>query len=237
MRSERGFIFLSAGEMAEADRMAVEAYGIDVLSLMENAGLRAAELAREMLGGGVVGKEVCCLVGQGNNGGDGLVAVRHLYNWGARVRVVLGGAKEAIRDTPAKQLAAAENIGVETTGPDGDFGKEELLIDALLGYGSKGNPREPLATLITRANESAAKTLAVDIPSGLDSTSGEPGDPCVEADTTLTFGFPKVGFLNPKATALLGDLYLADISFPPNIYRLYSQETGIFQKWPVVRMW
>ncbi|MDG6938242.1 MAG: NAD(P)H-hydrate epimerase [Nitrososphaerota archaeon] len=237
MRSERGFIFLSAVEMAGADRMAIETYGIDVLSLMENAGLRTAELAREMLGGAVGGKEVCCLVGRGNNGGDGLVAARHLHNWGARVRVVLGGAKETIRDTPGKQLAAAEKIGVETAGPDGDFGKEELLIDALLGYGSKGDPREPLATLITKANQSSAKTLAVDVPSGLDGTSGEPGNPCVEADATLTFGFPKVGFLNPKAMAHLGDLYLADISFPPNVYRFYSQETGIFQRGPVVRMW
>ncbi|MDG6942426.1 MAG: NAD(P)H-hydrate epimerase [Nitrososphaerota archaeon] len=237
MRLERGFVFLSAEEMTGADRMAVEACGIDVLSLMENAGLRTAELARDMLGG-VDGKEICCLIGVGNNGGDGLVAARHLHNWGGRVRVVLGGAKGEIRDVPAKQLAAVEKIGVEIVGPDWDFlQREDLLIDALLGYGSKGDPREPLATLIAKANKSAIMTLAVDVPSGLNATSGEPGNPCVDADATLTFGFPKTGFLNPKATAVLGDLYLADISFPPKVYRFYSQETGIFHRRPIVKMW
>ncbi|MDG6949096.1 MAG: NAD(P)H-hydrate epimerase [Nitrososphaerota archaeon] len=237
MKSERGFTFLSAEEMAEADRMTIESYGIDVLSLMENAGLRTAEVARGMLGGEVSGKAVCCLVGRGNNGGDGLVAARHLHNWGACVRVLLGGTRGGMRDVPARQLVAVEKIGIETSGPDGDIGEADLLVDALLGYASKGNPREHLATLITKATKSTAKTLAVDIPSGLDATSGEPGHPCIDADLTLTFGLPKTGFLNPKAKTLLGDLYLADISFPPEVYRYFSQENRLFSGGPVVRIW
>ncbi|MDG6993312.1 MAG: NAD(P)H-hydrate epimerase [Nitrososphaerota archaeon] len=237
MRLEHGFAFLSAEEMAEADRMAIESCGIDVLSLMENAGLRTAEVAREMLGGEVLGKVVCCLVGRGNNGGDGLVAARHLYDWGASVRVMLGGSRKGVRDVPARQFAAAEKIGIETAGPEGDIGEADLLVDALLGYGSRGDPREPVATLITKATKSAARTLAVDIPSGLDATSGEPGHPCIDADLTLTFGLPKVGFLNPKARTLLGDLYLADISLPPNVYTHFSQASSLFRVRPVVRVW
>lgn len=235
MRQERGLVFLSADEMAEADRMTIDAYGIDVLSLMENAGLRTAELARDILGG-VSGRKVRCLVGRGNNGGDGLVAARHLHDWGARVRVVLADEKEKLRGIPARQLAIVEKIGVETTGPDGDL-KADLMIDALLGYGTRGDPREPLASLIARATRSKVRTLAVDLPSGLDATSGEPGNPCVRADVTLTFGFPKVGFLNPKARAFIGELYVADISFPPKVYRAFTQEDGGFGKRPVVRVW
>ena len=237
MKSELGFAFLSAEEMAKADSMAIESYGIDVLSLMENAGLRTAEVAREMLGGDVLGKAVCCLVGRGNNGGDGLVAARHLYDWGARVQVMLGGPREGVRDVPAKQLATVEKIGIEIAGPEGEIGETDLLVDALLGYGSKGDPRGSIATLITKASRSVARTLAVDIPSGLDATSGEPGHPCIDADLTLTFGLPKVGFLNPKARGLLGDLYLADISLPPNVYTYFSQESSLFRTRPVVRIW
>ncbi|MDG6917056.1 MAG: NAD(P)H-hydrate epimerase [Nitrososphaerota archaeon] len=237
MKSEHGLKFLSADEMAEADRMTIESYGIDVLSLMENAGLRTAEVARAMLGGEVSGRAVCCLVGKGNNGGDGLVAARHLYDWGARVRVMLGGMRNEIHNIPARQLMVVDKIGIETSGPGGDIGEADLLVDALLGYSSKGNPREPLATLITKATESTAKTLAVDIPSGLDATSGEPGHPCIEADLTLTFGLPKIGFLNPIAKSLLGDLYLADISFPPEVYRYFSQDNMLFGGGSVVRIW
>ena len=71
MKREGGFVYLTAEEMAETDRMAIEDYGIDVIALMENAGVATAQLAKRMLGGDVRGKNVCCLVGRGNNGGTG----------------------------------------------------------------------------------------------------------------------------------------------------------------------
>lgn len=206
--------------MAEADRISIEEYGINVLVLMENAGLAVATVARKMLGGTASGRRVCCLVGKGNNGGDGLVAVRHLHNWGARVNVVLG-EKAELRDVPSKQLAIAEKMGIEVTESDVEFERAELLIDALLGCGSKGNPRDPVAELIRRANASGIPTLAVDIPSGLDATTGDPGDPCIVAKSTVTLGLPKTGFLNPKARGFVGELFVADISMPREVYFRY----------------
>jgi len=229
--------FLTAGEMAEADRMSIDEFGISVLVLMENAGWAVARLARQMLGRTVDGKKVCCLVGKGNNGGDGLVAARCLHNWGADILVVLGGGRGEFRDVPAGQLAMIDRLGVRVTGPDGVFGDCTLLIDALLGYGAKGDPREPTAGVVRRANSSGIPILAVDLPSGLDATSGVVGDPCIHAKATVTFGLPKTGFLNPAARKPTGRLYVADISMPESVYRRYSQEKSIFARDTLVRIW
>ncbi len=236
MKSQEGLAYLTAEEMADVDRQTIEDFGLDVLSLMENAGLAVARLAREMLGGSTEGKLVCCLVGKGNNGGDGLVAARHLSNWGAKVSVVLGGDRSELREVPGRQLASVERMKIPVRGPEWDLRGAALLVDALLGYGSKGNPRGPLAGLIRRANDSGIPILAVDIPSGLDATKGEPGQPCIAAKATVTFGFLKTGFLNPTGRKLSGDVYLADISIPASIYGRYSPLPSPFRIDSLVRV-
>ena len=237
MRSEGGLVYLTAEEMAEADRASIEEFGIDVMSLMEKAGLGAASLARRMLGGSVSGRRVCCLVGKGNNGGDGLVAARHLHGWGAKVLVVLGGERRELRDVPGRQLAAVDGMGVPVEGPGSGLGGHDLIVDALLGYGSRGNPREPVAGLIRQANGSKVPVLAVDIPSGLDATTGTAGYPCIAARATVTFGLPKAGFLAAEARRVVGDLYLADIGMPEEVYRRFSQDKGVFGGETMVRVW
>jgi len=229
--------YLTAEEMAEADRMSIEEFGISVLTLMENAGWSVAKLARQMLGGTVEGKKICCLVGKGNNGGDGLVAVRCLRNWGAELVAILGGERGELREVPASELAMVDRMGVRVVGAEGAFGDAVLLIDALLGYGAKGDPREPTAGLIRRANASRIPILAVDVPSGLDATSGAVGDPCIRAKATVTFALPKTGFLNPSARGPTGELYVADISMPEPVYRRYSQEKSIFTRDTLFRVW
>jgi hydroxyethylthiazole kinase-like uncharacterized protein yjeF len=234
LKSQGGFVYVTAEEMAEADRAAIDGLGIEVSSLMENAGTRAAELARIMLGKDVAGKKVTVLVGRGNNGGDGLVVARHLHNWGAGVTVTLGEEKGDLRDTPAKQLNVVEKMGVriaEHADPE-----SELVVDALLGYGARGDPRGPIADLIKEANGSGVPIMAVDIPSGLDATTGDLGEPCIRARATVTFGFPKTGFLGPGARGVVGDLYVADISLPRSIYEKYSSP-ALFSGASIVRVW
>jgi NAD(P)H-hydrate epimerase len=237
MEKQGALAYLTAEEMANADREAIEDYGIGVVALMENAGVAAAQLSRKMVGGDVQGKSVCCLVGRGNNGGDGLVAARHLHNWGADVRVILAGERSDLRDVPAKQMAIVDKMGIPLTGAETGFGDARLLVDALLGYGSRGSPREPVAGMIRRANESKVPILAVDVPSGLDATTGHPGDPTIVAKATLTFGLPKTGFLNPEARHFVGELYLADISMPSRIYGSVSVSARLFSRESIVRIW
>lgn len=221
MKKEGGFAYLTAEEMTSIDREAVERFGIPVEILMEHAGIATARLARRMLGS-VGGKKVCCLVGKGNNGGDGLVAARHLKNWGAKVRVVLGCARSEIRDLPARQLGIAGRLGIQVEEGSRSLGGSDLLLDALLGYGARGDPRGEVAGLIMAANSSGSKVLSVDLPSGLDATTGEPNVPCMIAEATVTFGFPKTGFLNPRAIRHLGEVYVADISLPAEVYERHS---------------
>ena len=231
-----GLAYLASEEMEDADQEAIVGYGIDVLSLMENAGSGVASLARLLLGGSAVGKRVAVLAGKGNNGGDGLVAAKHLHNWGAGVGVLLSD-RGAMGPVPSRQLASAEKAGVPVYGAGGSLGGFDLLIDALLGYNSRGNPREPVGGMILSANASGIPILAVDIPSGLDATTGEPNVPCVVATATLTLGFPKTGFLNPRCRQYVGKLYLGDVSLPLEVYRKRSQTSTPFEKEPIVRIW
>jgi NAD(P)H-hydrate epimerase len=218
MKTYGGVVFVTADEMASVDRAAIEEYGMDVLVLMENAGRGAAVVARRMLGGSVAGRRVGCLVGKGNNGGDGMVAARYLHNWGAQVSVTLASGRSDVREAPYRELKILERMGVEVDEKAEELESSDLLVDGLLGYNAKGDPREPSAGLIRRANASGAPILAVDLPSGLNASSGTTGDPCVVADATVTFGLPKTGFLNQDSRRFVGELYLADISIPAEAY-------------------
>jgi len=219
--------------MKAADNETIEGFGIDVLSLMENAGMVVAMLARHLLEGTLTGKKVCVLVGKGNNGGDGLVATRHLHNWGAEMSVLLSD-REAIGPVPEKQLTSLERAGVPIHETGESLAGHDLLIDSLLGYTSKGSPRGPIREMILCANASTVPILAVDIPSGLDATNGEPNEPCIAAKATITMGFPKTGFLNPRCSQYVGQLYLGDVSLPLEIYRRYSQSKNVFERESIV---
>jgi NAD(P)H-hydrate epimerase len=89
----------------------------------------------------------------------------------------------------------------------------------MIGYGLTGDPRGIVANWITRVNDAGRPVLALDTPSGLDTTTGTPGNPCVRASATLTLALPKTGLVAAEAIAYVGDLYLADISVPPQLYK------------------
>ncbi len=221
--------------MKAIDETAIGDYKIDVLSLMENAGLAAAILAKRMLGGSVRGRRVVCLTGKGNNGGDGLVAARHLHNWGADVSILIGAERDALGEVTSRHLHTVEAMGI-TASQSLELEGFDLIIDALLGYNAKGQPREPVASIIRKANETDSPMLALDIPSGLDPTSGEPNDPCIVAKATLTLGLPKTCFLSPASRHFVGELYLGDVSIPREVYTRYSMSAPPFGREQVVRI-
>ena len=201
--------------MIEVDRLMIEEWGISLLQMMENAGRNLAGLAKSLLHN-FQGKKIIVLCGTGNNGGGGMVAARHLHNWGVQVEVLLVGDKKRLKDVPAHQWKTLKQMGLTVT--DSELSKGDLILDAMLGYGVKGNPREPVAGLIQRVNDSGIRVLALDAPSGLDTTTGIPATPCIRAHATLTLALPKTGLLTPEANPFIGELYLADISVPPELY-------------------
>lgn len=230
-----GLAYVTADEMRQVDQAAVREFGVDVLHLMERAGFVTALMAKEMLGGSVEGKRVRVLSGKGNNGGDGLVAAQRLAEWGAVVSVSLGAEREDLGDAPSARLLELDRMGMEIR-QGWQQADTDLVVDALLGYSAKGNPREPLASMIRAADSSSLPILAIDLPSGLDPTSGLPGEPCIRARSTVTLGFPKVGFLNPESASYVGGLFLGDISLPAELYERYSTAPYPFARGPLRRL-
>jgi ADP-dependent NAD(P)H-hydrate dehydratase / NAD(P)H-hydrate epimerase len=223
---------MSAEEMRGADARA-QRRGIAGEWLMEHAGAAVAAAcvallnATERRGHG----RVLILVGSGNNGGDGLVAARRLAGAGIPSVVALVGTAprpqtpDAARNwdrldgrPPVQRIhaASARDVNILLNGID----RAALVVDALLGTGVRGALREPVRSavdLIGRAREAGVPVLAVDTPTALDLTSGEPSDPVVRADLTITFHRPKSGLLTRSGRALAGRVLVAPIGIPPAV--------------------
>ena len=227
---------LTTPQMVEVDRLMIEEYQIELIQMMENAGRNFAELARRQLGGLVVGKSIAILCGAGNNGGGGFVAARHLHNWGANVSLKLAFNPSRLKEIPAHQWRILMQMGLDSN-KEPDLPKADLILDTLIGYGLSGDPRQPVAGWIDKANEAGRPILALDAPSGLDTTSGIPGNPCIKAAATLTLALPKTGLLTREAKVYVGDLYLADISVPPELYQHLGIEVpNLFEKDTILKV-
>ena len=199
------------------DDIAINKMKLPLLSMMENAGKSLAVLAKQMLNG-AKNKTIVCLIGTGHNGGGALVAARHLSNWGAKIHLVLGGNIEKLREATRVQFNILQTMETEYSHKP-PLQETDLILDGLLGYRGKGDPREPLASLINYANDDDTPILALDIPSGLDPDSGKPNNPCIRAKRTLTLALPKTGLIAPGADRFVGRLYLADIGIPRVVYQ------------------
>jgi len=211
---------LTTEQMREVDRLMIERYGITLIQMMENAGRNLALLAKELLEDDIADRPVVILAGRGNNGGGGLVAARHLLNWGAWVQIVLTHPVEEYRGVAAHQLQILQAMDAPLAWAEQgwELPPADLLIDALIGYGLRGEPQGKVRDLIHLANSSVAPILSLDAPSGLDTATGECFTPHINAAATMTLALPKQGLLMADAAIAVGDLYLADISVPPELY-------------------
>lgn len=230
---------VTTAQMQEVDRLMVTEYHISLLQMMENAGRALAMLAQQMLAGDIVERPIVVLAGRGNNGGGGLCAARHLLNWGAAVQIVCTYPADAYAGAPQQQLAALQAMGAPLAWADEgwELPPADLLIDAVIGYGLRGDPRGPARNLLQLANSSAAPILSLDVPSGVDSGSGQCYTPHLQAAATLTLALPKAGFRRRAAAAACGDLYLADISVPPELYRALGIDVPyLFAQGTIVRL-
>lgn len=176
---------------------------------------------------------IVILCGPGNNGGDGFVAARRLALAGAQVvvAVVAGGARPR-NQTAARnwdRIAADQGIAKVHTPVARDvlvFGqgiaKAAVIVDALLGSGVRGTLRDPIRSavdLIIRARGTGIPVVAVDTPTAVDLSSGEPSDPAVQADLTVTFHRPKTGLATRRGAAHAGRILVAPIGIPPEADR------------------
>lgn len=204
---------LTAAQMREADRRCIEDLGIPGAVLMNNAG---SAVFRE-IDRGPVG--IVC--GKGNNGGDGYVVARLALLAGMDTRLVLLAEPGEIVGDAKTFLDAYLKLGgplrvalspEEVTKAIRELSGCAVLVDAMLGTGTKGEVREPFRTAINAWP--SGRTIAVDLPSGLNADTGEICGCCIRAETTVTFQFAKAGFENPAAQPYVGRLVVADIGIP-----------------------
>lgn len=211
---------VTADQMTEADRLATGPYGIDLLQMMELAGRAMARVVQSRVASGT--PRVTVLAGGGGNGGGAMAAARRLVGFGFEVDVVTDREPGRLTGAAAHQATSLEGVGSRpTTHLPAEPGT--VVVDGLIGYGLTDAPTGRAAELIDWVNQSGRVVISLDVPSGIDATTGEPRGSSVNPDVTLTLALPKSGFRNRRAATLL----LADIAVPPSLWRdHFSLEVG-----------
>jgi NAD(P)H-hydrate epimerase len=204
---------LTAAQMREAEQAAETLFGMPSALLMENAGRALAEAARSLA---VPGGRFLVFCGPGNNGGDGLVAARFLQESGARVSVTLVGDRAKMTPEAQRNLRALESHGISPQPLDSVSRPRagDVVVDAIFGTGLSRAPEGAFAEAIFRIyrwRKVGVKVVAADVPSGLQSDTGETFLPYVEADVTVSFGFLKRGQVLEPGASLCGELRRVDI--------------------------
>ncbi len=203
---------VTADQMREIDRIAIEERGPNLFQMMENAGRSVAMAVIERLG--THARQVVVVAGSGGNGGGGICAARHLANHGVDVTLVLADP-DGLSEVPTEQLRIYRSTpGKERTLDELAGWGAHIGVDALVGYGLRGAPRAAVVPLIDFLNDRCEQVVSVDVPSGIDATTGATPGPHVHATVTVSLALPKTG-LDAEA---VGRLELADIGIPRAVY-------------------
>jgi NAD(P)H-hydrate epimerase len=212
---------VTAETMRAIDSECIDNLGIPGLKLMENAGVGTVQFIERELGP-QKGRSVTVVCGKGNNGGDGFVMARELRRLGATVSVYLAGHRDDVGGDARTNLdrLGPENVIELSDGRSiAEFveviTKSDLIVDAVFGTGFSGVPRGLSGTVIGQMNVAGRPVLAVDVPSGLNATTGEAEGECVDATWTCTMGLAKRGFYLAHGRACVGRLHVVDIGVPP----------------------
>ena len=208
-------------EQAVALDRETQARGIAAETLMEEVG-RAVARAVVDLAGGVYGRRAVVVCGKGNNGGDGFVAARHLARSGMRVTVVTLERPDDLREPAAGNLRrlSEQDVRLRTFSDarlDRELARADVAVDAIFGTGFRGIPEDEWASAIADLNSSGARVVAVDIPSGVNGTTGAVEGDAVRAEVTVTFGAAKVGAVLLPGAEHAGTIRVVDIGFPEDL--------------------
>jgi NAD(P)H-hydrate epimerase len=199
--------------MEDVDRVAVEEVGLQKLQMMENAG---RILAWHVCDIRAEGEPVLVVAGNGGNGGGGMACARHLANRDVPVQLIIDRAPDDLSGVAATQYRILDEMDVSTTTETDWLVQSEsqrVIVDALIGYGLDGEVRPPESAMIERLNELSESIVSLDIPSGLDATTGDTLGVAVTPTRTVTLALPKTGL-----ESVGGALYVSDISIPRAVY-------------------
>jgi len=207
-------------QIQDLDKIAIEKYGVPSLALMENAGRSVAQEVIKRIKR-IKNPLVCIVCGLGNNAGDGFVAARHLINAGIKTKIVLIGKGSQLKHDAAVNYKILKKlkypIKEAVAVPLQDIVRADAIVDAIFGVGLSREILDPFRGVIEAINARSKKVIAVDIPSGLDGTTGKIYGACVRADVTVTFSFIKKGFLKGSGPKHTGKVVVVDIGIPKKV--------------------
>jgi NAD(P)H-hydrate epimerase len=226
--------FVTVKQMREIDRRTIEDVGIPGLLLMENAGIGVVKVIEKQFR--IEGqKRINIFCGKGNNGGDGMVIARHLFNREFILNIYLAGEKESVRGDALVNLKAVEGLGLKITVLQKEedlklIGEADLIVDALLGTGITGEVKGFMAMLIEWINCKDLPVVSVDTPSGLHCDDGSYQGGCIYADQTVTMAELKRGFLLSPGRELAGQVTVADIGVPSFVPKSVGIKTHLLEQ-------
>lgn len=207
---------VTAAQMREVDRIATKVFNLSILQMMENAGRSLCENVIEILK--KEKGEITIIAGAGGNGGGGLCGARHLHNHGFHVNIILDHDKEQLIKVAANQLKILQTSGLNIISPSKEKNaiyRADIVIDALIGYSLHGAPSGKTKVLIELCNEYAKKVISLDLPSGLNATTGESLGSTICSDRIMTLALPKTGLISTEA-----EILVADIGIPIELYKM-----------------
>jgi len=207
---------VSGKQMREIERIAIEERGVPSILLMENAALSLAKHCLRILDG-KKNPKVMIVCGLGNNGGDGMALARHLYTKGIDTEIFFIGDVSKVKGDPVTYLEVVKKLEIpfKTTPPDhAAIGSCDLVVDAIFGTGLDRNIDAQYENIIMAINEHAKYVLSVDIPSGINSGTGQIMGCAVKAAETVTFAYSKTGLYIYPGAAHAGKIHVEDISLP-----------------------
>lgn len=205
---------ITTDQMREVDRVAIEELGPNLYQMMENAGRNLAVTVLETMGAAWSQTPIAVLSGTGGNGGGGICAARHLANRGADVTVVVPDPA-GLTPVPSQQFEIYRATAGRVAEPSAlDTLRPGLIVDAVIGYSLRGPPRGVARRMIDWIGMKSVPVISLDVPSGIDATTGESLGSQVHASVTLTLALPKTG-LDAETG---GDLWLADLGIPAEVY-------------------
>ena len=216
---------LNAAQMRDADRQSIEEIGIPSMVLMENAG-RQVVAALEAAYDDLQDRHVAVLCGRGNNGGDGFVVARTLYQRGTDVSVFVIGSLIDIKGDARLNVEILGRLGITVVEVSdeqawelhfSEISKCDLIVDAIFGTGLKEPLGGMLETVAADINSSGIPVTAIDLPSGLSADRAEPIGDSIRAHITVTLGAPKLPLVLPPGEAHAGNIVVADIGIPPEV--------------------
>jgi NAD(P)H-hydrate epimerase len=215
---------LTRDQVRAIDQRATDEYHVPSIVLMENASRGVADAAeRHFL---PRPSRVLILCGGGNNGGDGLAAARHLHNRGHAVTIGLLTDPARYKGDAKTNWDIVQSMRLPASPTDADTirrTRADLILDAIFGTGLTDAPREPFPQIVEAIRDRGTPVLAVDLPSGLDCDTGRPPGACVRATRTVTFVTEKIGFADPEARQYTGEITVADIGCPRELFEALSR--------------